>query len=85
MIGICYVNFSASPRRLCSRYAGPRDNGERLPKYVIAPDGKVLYELTEEMVREEFRKRHMKREVFFKTHTLKPSVDEDGFYDEDDF
>lgn len=63
VIGICYVNFSASPRRLCSRYAGPRDNGERLPKYVIAPDGKVFYELTEEMVREEFRKRQ--REVFF--------------------
>ena len=72
VIGICYVNFSASPRRLCSRYAGPRDNGERLPKYVIAPDGKVLYELTEDAVREEFRKRHMKVEDRFSTRTLIP-------------
>lgn len=72
VIGICYVNFSASPRRLCSRYAGPRDNGERLPKYVIAPDGKVLYELTEDAVREEFRKRHMKLEDRFSTRTLIP-------------
>ena len=61
VIGVSYVNIYGAETR--TKYAGPRDYGDRFPKYVIAPDGKVLYELTEEMVREEFRKRQ--RELFF--------------------
>ena len=49
VLGLCYVNFYPSARRLAARYAVPRDFGARFPKYVIAPDGKVLYELTEKV------------------------------------
>ncbi len=53
VLGVCFVNIHGSPIR--SAYGGPRDYGDRFPKYIIAPDGSVLYELTEEMIRERFR------------------------------
>lgn len=48
VLGVCYVNIYGANER--TKYAGPRDYGDRFPKYIIAPDGKVIYELTEEMV-----------------------------------
>lgn len=47
VLGICFVNiYWTGPR---SRYMGPRDYGDRFPKYIIAPDGTVLYEMTKKI------------------------------------
>ena len=51
VLGICFVNIHGSSIRTV--YGGPRDDGDRFPKYIKAPDGTILYELTEEMVRKE--------------------------------
>lgn len=52
VFGICFVNIYGSSAR--TKYGGPQDYGDRFPKYVKAPDGTVLYELTDETVRKQF-------------------------------
>ena len=42
VLGVCFVNICWTGPR--SRYMGPRDYGDRFPKYIIAPDGTVLYD-----------------------------------------
>lgn len=56
VLGVCFLNIYGSG--VHSKYAGPRDYRDRLPKYVKTPDGTVLYELTEEDVRRESNRRH---------------------------
>ena len=54
ILGVFFVNVHGRMAR--TKYAGPRDYGDRFPKYIKAPDGTLLYELTEEMVRKEMEK-----------------------------
>ncbi len=58
VLGVCFINIHGGSARTV--YGGPRDYGDRFPKLVMTPQGKAVYELTEEMVRkqmEEARKR----------------------------
>ena len=51
VLGVCFVNVHGSMAR--TLYGGPRDYGDRFPKRVMTPQGKMIYELTEEMVRKQ--------------------------------
>ena len=62
VLGVSYVNVYGALAR--TKYMGPRDYGDRFPKYVIAPDGKVLYELTEEMVRKQMEEERKRWEIW---------------------
>ncbi len=65
ILGIYFVNVHGSMAR--TKHGGPRDWGDRFPKWVKSPKGKVVYELTEEMVRkrlEEKRKQWENMEFF---------------------
>ena len=55
ILGICFVNVHGKMGGR-AKYAGPRDYGDRFPRRVVTPQGKVIYELTEEMVRKEMEK-----------------------------
>ena len=56
ILGICFVNVHGKMGGR-AKYAGPRDYGDRFPRRVVTPQGKVIYELTEEMIRKEMEKK----------------------------